>query len=168
MTRLKGFTKLTDVDDALQSFLAQLKPKRLGSEQVPLNKALGRVTAEDIRAKYNLPRFDRSAVDGYALQAKDTFEVSAFNPKVFKLTDSKVHENEAKELWTGNPVPEGADAVVMLEYTKKFENKVEVGKAVTPGRNVSKMGEDVAKGNVAVETGIRLNSYHLSLLAARR
>ncbi|MGW8288741.1 MAG: molybdopterin molybdotransferase MoeA, partial [Candidatus Bathyarchaeia archaeon] len=166
MARLKGFTKLTDVDDALQSFLAQLKPKRLGSEQVPLNKALGRVTAEDIRAKYNLPRFDRSAVDGYALQAKDTFEVSAFNPKVFKLTDSKVHENEAKELWTGNPVPEGADAVVMLEYTKKFENKVEVGKAVTPGRNVSKMGEDVAKGNVAVETGIRLNSYHLSLLAA--
>jgi molybdopterin molybdotransferase len=166
LARLKGFTKLTDVDDALQSFLTQLKPRRLGSEQVPLNKALGRVTAKDIRAKYNLPRFDRSAVDGHALQAKDTFGVSAFNPKVFKLTDSKVHENEAKELWTGNPVPEGADAVVMLEYTKKFEDKVEVGKAVTPGRNVSKMGEDVAKGNVAVETGIRLNPYHLGLLAA--
>ena len=166
MARLKGFTKLTDVDDALQSFLAQLKPKRLDSEQVPLNEALGRVTAEDIRAKYNLPRFDRSAVDGYALQAKDTFGVSAFNPKVFKLTDGKVHENEAKELWTGNPIPEGADAVVMLEYTKKVGDKVEVVKAVTPGRNVSKMGEDVAKGKVAVETGIRLNPHHLSLLAA--
>ena len=166
MARLKGFTKLTDVDDALQSFLSQLKPERLGSEQVPLSEALGRVTAEDIRAKYNLPRFDRSAVDGYALQAKDTFGVSAFNPKVFKLTEGKVHENEAKELWTGKPVPEGADAVVMLEYTKKFEDKVEVGKAVTPGRNVSKMGEDVAKGNVAVEAGIRLNPHHLGLLAA--
>ena len=166
MARLKGFTKLTDVDDALQSFLSQLKPERLGSEQVPLSEALGRVTAEDIRAKYNLPRFDRSAVDGYALQAKDTFGVSAFNPKIFKLTEGKVHENEAKELWTGKPVPEGADAVVMLEYTKKFEDKVEVGKAVTPGRNVSKMGEDVAKGNVAVEAGIRLNPHHLGLLAA--
>jgi molybdopterin molybdotransferase len=166
LARLKGFTKLTDVDDALQSFLSQLKPERLGSEQVPLSEALGRVTAEDIRAKYNLPRFDRSAVDGYALQAKDTFGVSAFNPKVFKLTEGKVHENEAKELWTGKPVPEGADAVVMLEYTKKFEDKVEVGKAVTPGRNVSKMGEDVAKGNVAVEAGIRLNPHHLGLLAA--
>ncbi len=166
LARLKGFTKLTNVDDALQSFLSQLKPERLGSEQILLSEALGRVTAEDIRAKNNLPRFDRSAVDGYALKAKDTFGVSAFNPKVFKLTDGKVHENEAKELWTGNPVPEGADAIVMLEYTKKFEGKIEVGKAVTPGRNVSKMGEDVAKENVAVEAGIRLNAHHLGLLAA--
>lgn len=166
LARLKGFTKLTNVDDALQSFLAQLKTERLSSEQIPLSEALGRVTAEDVRARYNLPLFDRSAVDGYALQAKDTFGVSAFNPKVFKLTYSKVHENEAEELWTGNPLPEGADAVIMLEYTKKFEGKIEIGKAVTPGRNVSKMGEDVAKGNVAVEAGIRLNAHHLGLLAA--
>jgi molybdopterin molybdotransferase len=166
LARLKGFTKLTNVDGALQTFLAQLKPEKLDSEQIPLSKALGRVTAKDIRAKYNLPLFDRSAVDGYALQAKDTFGVSAFNPKVFKLTDGKVHENEAKELWTGKPVPEGADAVVMLEYTKKFDDKIEVQKAVTPGRNVSKMGEDVIKGNVAVEAGIRLNPHHLGLLGA--
>ncbi|PVX27821.1 MAG: molybdopterin molybdenumtransferase MoeA [Candidatus Bathyarchaeum sp.] len=166
MARLKGFTKLTNVDDALQTFLTQLKPEKLGSELVPLNEALGRVTAEDIRAKNSLPPFDRSAVDGYALQAKDTFGVSTFSPKVFKLTDGKVHENEAKELWTGNPVPEGADAVVMLEYTKKLEGKIEVQKAVTPGRNVAKMGEDVTKGNVAVEAGIRLNPHHLGLLGA--
>jgi molybdopterin molybdotransferase len=166
LARLKGFIKLTNVDDALQSFLAQLKPEKLGSELVSLKEALGRVTAEDVRAKYSLPPFDRSAVDGYALQAKDTFGVSAFNPKVFKLTDCKVHENEARELWTGNPVPEGADAVVMLEYTKKLEDMIEVQKAVTPGRNVAKMGEDVTKGNVAVEAGIRLNPYHLGLLGA--
>ena len=109
---------------ALQSFLGKLKPERLGSEQIPIHEALGRVTAEDIRAKYNLPLFDRSAVDGYALKAKDTFGVSAFKPKVFKLTKDKVNENEAKELWTGNPIPEGADAVVMLEYTKKLEDKL--------------------------------------------
>jgi molybdopterin molybdotransferase len=166
LARLKGFAKLTNVDDALQSFLAQLKPKRLASEQIPLSEALGRVTAEDIRAKYNLPPFDRSAVDGYALQAKDTFGVSAFKPKIFTLTSGKVHENEARELWTGNPVPEGADAVVMLEYTKKFEGKIELGQAVTPGRNVAKMGEDVAAGNVAIEAGTRLNPHHLGLLAA--
>ena len=166
MARLKGFTKLTNVDDALESFLAQLKPEKLGSEQVPLREALGCVTAKDIRAKNSLPPFDRSAVDGYALQAKDTFGVSAFKTKVFKLTDGKVHENEAKELWTGNPIPEGADAVVMLEYTKKLEAKIEVQKAVTPGRNVAKMGEDVTKGDVAVEAGIRLNPHHLGLLGA--
>ena len=164
--RLKGFEKLTNVDDAFASFLRQLKPERLDSELSPIHAALGRITAEDTRAKYNLPLFDRSAVDGYALKAKDTFGVSAFNTKIFRLTKGEVHENEAKELWTGNPVPEGADAVVMLEYTKKFEDKIELAMSVTPGRHVSKMGEDVTEGNVAVTTGTRLNPHHLSLLAA--
>ena len=166
LARLKGFEKLTNVDDALQSFLRQLKPERLNSEQIPINAAMGRVTAESIRAKYDLPPFDRSAVDGYALRAKDTFGVSAFNTKTFKLTEDKVRENEAKELWTGNPLPEGTDAVVMLEYTRKYEDKIEVEKAVTPGRNVSKRGEDVAEGDVAIEAGTRLNPHHLGLLAA--
>jgi molybdopterin molybdotransferase len=166
LARLKGFAKLTNVDDALQSFLSQLKPERLDSERIPISEALRRVTAEDVQAQYNLPPFDRSAVDGYALRAKDTFGVSAFNTKVFKLTNGEIRENEAKELWTGNPVPEGADAVVMLEYTKKFEDKIELGKAVTPGRNIAKMGEDVTKGNVAITAGIRLNPHHLGLLAA--
>ncbi len=166
LVRLKGFEKLTNVDDALLSFLRQLNPERLDSERIPIHAALGRITAEDTRAKYHLPLFDRSAVDGYALKAKDTFGVSVFNPKVFKLTKDKVRENEAKELWTGNPVPEGADSVVMLEYTKKFEDKIELATAVTPGRNVSKMGEDVTEGNVALTAGIRLNPHHLGLLAA--
>lgn len=166
MARLKGFQKLTNVDDALQSFLVQLKPRRLGSELIPIHEALGRITAEDVRANYDLPPFNRSAVDGYALKAKDTFGVSAFNTKTFKLTEGKVHENEAKELWTGNPVPEGADAVVMLEYTKKLGNKIELSKAVTPGRNVAKRGEDVAEGNIAIENGIRLNPHHLGLMGA--
>jgi molybdopterin molybdotransferase len=166
LARLKGFEKLTNVDDALQSFLRKLKPERLDSEQITINAALGRVTAEDIRGKYDLPPFDRSAVDGYALRAKGTFGVSAFNPKIFKLTRDKVRENEARTIWTGNPIPEGADAVVMLEYTKKFEDKIEVEKAVTPGKNVSKRGEDATEGDVAIKAGTRLNPHHLGLLAA--
>jgi len=166
LARLKGFEKLTNVDDALQSFLRKLKPERLGSERIPISEALRRVTAEDIRAKYSLPPFDRSAVDGYALRAKDTFRVSAFNTKAFRLTEDKVRENEAKTVWTGNPLPEGADAVVMLEYTRKLEDKIDVEKAVTPGRNVSKRGEDVAEGDVAIDAGTRLNPHQLGLLAA--
>ena len=166
MVRLKGFEKLTNVDDALQTFLGQLKPEKLDSERISIHVALERITSEDTRAKYNLPLFDRSAVDGYALKAKDTFGVSVFNPKTFKLTKDKVRENEAKELWTGNPVPEGSDAVVMLEYTKKFEDKIVLATSITPGRNVSKMGEDVTKGKVAISAGIRLNPHHLGLLAA--
>ncbi len=166
MARLKGFEKLTNVDIALSSFLEQLKPERLDSERASIHSALARVTAEDTRAKYHLPPFDRSAVDGYALKAKDTFGVSAFNPKIFKLTKNKVRENEAREIWTGNPVPEDTDAVVMLEYTKKFEDKIELGMAVTPGENVSKRGEDVTKGDIAIKAGTRLNPHHLGLLAA--
>jgi molybdopterin molybdotransferase len=166
LVRLRGFEKLSNVNDALQSFFEFLKPEKLESERVSIYSALGRVTSEDIRARYNLPLFDRSAVDGYALIAKDTFGVTAFSPKTFKLTKDKVHENEAKELWTGNPVPEGADAVVMLEYTKKFGENIEVTTSITPGRNVSKMGEDVIEGKVAISAGIRLNPHHLGLLAA--
>lgn len=166
MARLKGFEKLTNVDDALDLFLSQLKPKPIGIERVPLQNALWRVSSEDVKAKYNLPLFDRSAVDGYALKAKDTFGVTEFKPKIFNLTKEEVSENEARELWTGNPLPKGADAVVMLEYTKKVENEIKVVTSVTPGRNVSKSGEDVLKGKVAINAGTRLNPYHLSLLAA--
>ncbi|UCC58020.1 MAG: molybdopterin molybdotransferase MoeA [Candidatus Bathyarchaeum sp.] len=166
MARLKGFQKLTNIDTALSSFLEQLKPERLDSERIPIHAAQGRVTAEETRAQYHLPPFDRSAVDGYALRAKDTFGVTAFNPKILKLTENKVRENEAREIWTGNPVPEGADAIVMLEYTKKLEDKIEVGTAVTPGENVSKRGEDVTKGDVAIKAQTRLNPHHLGLLAA--
>jgi molybdopterin molybdotransferase len=166
LARLKGFKKLTNVDVALFSFLEQLKPKRLSSERIPIQVALGRVTAEGIQAKYHLPPFDRSAVDGYALKANDTFGVSTFNPKIFELTQNQVRKNETRELWTGNPVPEGADAVAMLEYTKKFENKIELTIAVTPGENVSKTGEDVTKGDVAIRAGTKLNPHHLGLLAA--
>ncbi len=166
MARLKGFKKLTNVDDSLNIFLSQLNLKKLDSEQIPINKALERITSEDIRAKSNLPAFNRSAVDGYALRAKDTFGVSLFNTKKFRLTNKEIQENEAKELWTGNPVPEGADAVVMLEYTKKMGNEIELKSSITPGKNVSKMGEDVAEGKVAILAGTRLNPHHLGLLAA--
>jgi molybdopterin molybdotransferase len=166
LVRLKGFEKLTNVDSALQFFLQQLKIKRINSELVAIHEALGRVTAENIRAKSNLPAFDRSAVDGYALRANDTFGVSAFNTKIFNLTQGEVNENEAKELWTGNPLPKGANAIVMLEYTRKFDNKIELTKSVTPNKNVSKVGEDVTKGDVAIEAGVRLTPHHLGLLAA--
>lgn len=166
MARLKGFEELINVDDALVSFLGQLNPKRLGLERIPTHELLGRITAENVRARYDLPPFDRSAVDGYAVKAKDTFGVSVFKPKTFKLTNGEVHENEAKELWTGNPIPDGADSVVMLEYTKKLEDKIELSRPITPGRNVSKRGEDVAEGHVAISAAVRLNSHHLGLLAA--
>ena len=166
MTRLKGFEKLTNIDEALSTFLKKLKPE-MESEQIPIHTASRRVTAEDIQAKNDLPPFDRSAVDGYAVKAQDTFGASQFNPKTLKLTEKEVvHEGEARQIWTGTPLPRGADTVVMLEYTKKTKDKIEVGITVTPSGNVSKKGEDVQRGEVAIKVGTRLKPHHLGLLAA--
>ena len=165
MVRLKGFEKLTRVDDALQIFLRKIKFQKPHVERIQIQESLGRIVQKDVIAQNNLPLFNRSAVDGYAVKAKDTFGVSSFNPKIFSLTKGNIHENEVSELWTGNPIPKGSDAVVMLEYTKKTNDKIIISKAVTPGRNVSTKGEDVKKGAIAIKAGTRINPHHIGLLA---
>jgi len=167
LARLKGFERLTNVDEALSIFLKALKPKRLRSVSIPIEEALGRVTVKNITAPTNLPLFDRSAVDGYAVRAQDTFEASQFKPKTLQLiNESSVSEGQAKQVWTGNPLPKGADAVIMLEHTRAMKDKIKVIATLTPGENVSKRGEDVHKGDVAVELGTRLQAHHVGLLAA--
>ncbi|UCG44575.1 MAG: molybdopterin molybdotransferase MoeA [Candidatus Bathyarchaeota archaeon] len=167
MVRLKGFDKLSSVDEALSIFHCQLKLDRMSSTWIPTIRALGQVVADDIFAGSDLPPFDRSAVDGYALRAHDTFGASQFNPRILKLTrNDKLGENQAREIWTGNPLPEGADAVVMLEHTRLKTSGLEVWVPVTPGRNVSKQGEDVRNGDLAIQSGTRLKPHHMGLLAA--
>ncbi|NIW09347.1 MAG: molybdopterin molybdenumtransferase MoeA, partial [Gammaproteobacteria bacterium] len=74
---------------------------------------------------------DRSAMDGYAVRASDTFEAFQFKPRLLKLTEKEiVKEGEAKQIWTGGILPKGADAVVMLEHTRKVEGGIEVSAAV--------------------------------------
>ena len=167
MARLKGFEKLTSVDDALGIFLDALKPKRLQLESISIEDAVDRVAGENIAAPTDLPRFDRSAVDGYAIRADDTFEVTQLKPHTFKLTREKiVRKGYAREIWTGNTVPEGATAVVMIEHTRKLKNGIEIIMPVTPGENVSRKGEDIRRGEIALEAGTRVNAYHVGLLAA--
>ena len=166
LVRLKGFQKLTSAHVALQDWLKilQVKPRKV---VVPLPEALNRVLAEDITAKEDLPRFDRSAVDGFALKSKDTIGASQFNPVFFQLTDADlVSSKQAKQVWTGNAIPKGANAVVMLENTHKRNGKLEVWAQLAPSKNVSRKGEDIKKGEVAVKAGTRLKPYHLGLLVA--
>jgi len=134
---------------------------------VPLDKALNRVLAMNLTAKDDLPRFDKSAVDGYALRAADTTGATQFKPASFRLTEAEeVGANQARQIWTGNPVPKGADAVVMLENTKKRDGELEVWVQLARGGNVSKKGEDVQKGETILKAGTRLKPYHIALLAA--
>ena len=167
LVRLRGFQKLASIEEATHLLLNSLKLEILKTVRVSLPDALNRVLAENIVAEEDLPRFNRSAVDGYAVKAKDTFGASQFKTKTLKLTIAKeLKEGEAKQVWTGNPLPKGADAVLMLENVKCLNSEIEVWTAVTPGENVSKKGEDVAKGETAVKAGTRLKPHHLGLIAS--
>lgn len=167
MVRLKGFQKLTSVDNASEKFFAAVEFRKPKAISVPLDSALGRVLAENVIAERNVPRFNRSAVDGFAVKAEETTGATQFKPKVFQLSGSKrIKAGKAKQVWTGNPLPERADAVVMLEDTKQMMYKIDVWSQVTPGENVFKKGEDIQKGEIAAEVGTRLKPQHLGLIAA--
>ena len=165
--KLKGFQKLTLTDQALQLWFSALQIGRPKMTKISLQVALGRVLAEDIVAHEDLPRFDKSAMDGYALKSADTVSASQSKPAIFQLTENQeIEGKQAKQIWTGNPIPKGADAVVMLENTRKDEGKLEVWSQLALNANVSKTGEDINKGNVVAKAGARLNPYHIGLAAA--
>src|SRR5208337_1341937 len=103
LVRLKGFQKLTPVDEALQKFLAAVAFKQPKTVSLSLDFALNRVLAENVVAEVDVPRFNRSAVDGYAVSAEQTVGASQFKPKRFHLIDtSRIDVGGAKQVWTGN------------------------------------------------------------------
>ena len=167
MVKLKGFQKLTLTDQALQSWLAALQIGPPKAAAASLQDALGRVLAQDLVAQVDLPRFDKSAMDGYAVKSADTVGASQSKPATFQLTENQeITDKQVKQVWTGNPIPKGADAVVMLEDTKKREKALEVWSQLAPGANVAKIGEDIKKGSIIAKAGTRLNPYHIGLAAA--
>jgi len=167
LARLKGFQKLTPIEESLRLFLDAAHAKKPKPVVIPLVSALNRILAGNIIAKEDLPRCDRSAVDGYAVRAKDTVGASQFKPRTLQLIEGGlVGKCQVIQVWTGNPIPEGANAVVMLENTKKTKDNIDVWTVVTPYENVSRRGEDVPKGRIAVTAGIRLKPHHLGLIAA--
>lgn len=164
--RLKGFQELTSVDDALQRLLDATEFD-LKKTLLPLLKAQNRVLSSDITAQTDLPRTDRSAVDGYAVNSKETSGATQFKPRVFELVDQNtIRPKQTKQVWTGNTIPRKADAVVMLENTKIVQNKVEVWNPTTRWENVSRKGEDIKLGDVALKARTLLKPHHLGLLAA--
>ncbi len=167
LVKLKGFQRLTLTDQALQTWFNALQIGKPKVEEAPLREALGRVIAEDLIAQEALPRFDKSAMDGYAVKSSDLTGATQSKPVVLQLTESnQINAKEAKQVWTGNPIPKGADAVVMLEDTQKRDGQLEVWGQLVPWTNVSKIGEDIKNGDLLVKAGTRLNPYHLGLAAA--
>ncbi len=172
MVRLKGFKERTPVDLALRLF-SEVELKKVDSECVSVFEACGRILSEDIVAKIDVPHFDRSAVDGYAVRAEDTFGASLTNPVILKLAGEveigekpcELKQGEAVRVSTGSALPKGANAVVMLEYAREFDGNVEVYKAVTPWENVSRKGEDVKAGEIVLKKGEVLQPQDIGIIS---
>jgi len=170
------FHKLLTVEEAIKGVepaIGGIKP--LGIEIVPLERALGRVLAENIYAMIDLPPFDRSEVDGYAVDSRSVFEADEDRPIELKIVGTsivgkmpsvEVNLGEAVEIDTGAPLPRGADAVVMAEYTKKInDEKVLIYKSVRPGENVAQTGSDIRIGERALKSGTILTAREIAVLA---
>lgn len=174
--RDRGFKEATRIEEARRIFYEALPATRLPSEQVAVQKALNRILAEDVRAEISVPSFAKSAMDGYAVVAEDTFGSAPTNPSLLKLVgESKIGESpktivekgQTVAIATGAPVPQGANAVVMVENTKRLETgDIEIYAPVAPGENVSQVGEDVKQGTVVLEKGGKLKPPDLGLLVA--
>jgi molybdopterin molybdotransferase len=154
------------VDEALRAVLARVEP--LAAEPVPLERAAGRVLAQDARALVDLPPFPSSAMDGFAVRAADTpgrlpvvARVAAGRPAPRALA-----AGEAMGIATGGVVPEGADAVVPIERVTADDSQVEIPEEASAGVNVRPRGGDVCSGDVVVQAGVLLGPGQIGALAA--
>jgi molybdenum cofactor synthesis domain-containing protein len=169
------FRRLMTFDEAKRIVDEQLKPETSGEEEIPLLEAYDRVLRENVVSALDIPAFDRSTVDGYAVKAEDTFGAEENQPA--KLTvrgmvsvgeppKISVGKSQAAEIVTGAPVPEGADAVVMVEDTDREDVELRVFRAVTQAENVMKRGTDIKKGETALTAGRVLGASEIGVLAA--
>ncbi|HET7010414.1 MAG TPA: gephyrin-like molybdotransferase Glp [Anaerolineales bacterium] len=171
------FLRLVPPKEALARWLRAFPAEpTVGRELVPTTEALDRVLAEPITAPQPLPSFARANVDGYAVRAEDTYGASASLPAYLKLKGEvpmgevavgNVDRGQAYLVHTGGMVPQGADAVVMLEDTQAVrQHEVEIHRPAAPGQNVIAAGEDVVPGERILEAGIRLRPQEIGGLLA--
>ncbi|GAB7024263.1 molybdopterin molybdotransferase MoeA [Salidesulfovibrio brasiliensis] len=148
----------------------------LGGETVALNEATGRVLADALIAAHDWPLTDRSCMDGFAVDARDAFGASESNPAYLECVaelsveeepDVTLMPGECARISTGGSLPEGTDAVVMVEHTNEMEGgTVEIHKAAAPGLNVMRRGEDVRAGAPALEAGTLIRPQEIGMAAA--
>lgn len=169
------FRKLPSIEEAKQIFKKSYTPKPVGKEEVSLSEALNRILAEDIAASIDVPPFNRSTVDGYAVKAEDTFGADESKPKKLKICGlvnvgetptMKVRKGMAAEIVTGAPMPSGADSVVMMENTARKGDTVLIHDSVSKRENVMMAGSDIRRGETMLRKGKRLSSCEIGVLAA--
>ena len=176
MREQEQFLHVLDRDEAERRFRAAIDLTPRGVETVPLDAALGRVLAADVISPVDVPSFDRSNVDGFAVVAEDTFGASEEAPRTVQLGEETIHTGvvpktvirpgTAVSIATGGMIPRGADAVVMVEYAETNGRELRIARAVTPGSGVTFAGTDITAGETVLRRGQLLTSRDTGVLAA--
>ncbi|MFN0198442.1 MAG: molybdopterin biosynthesis protein, partial [Planctomycetaceae bacterium] len=178
--RQEQFLDVISKEEAALRFQKHITLMPLGEETVPLALSLGRVLSQDIVSQIDVPAFDRSNVDGFALHAVDSYSAAEETPRLVKLNAENltpgqvpqiaVQVGTATPVATGAIIPRGADAVIMIEETDLIDShgiqQIELHKSVTPGQNITFAGTDIAKGETIIRRGQLLTSREIGVLAA--
>ena len=174
----RQFLDVVDEDVAHAAFRTACAHLAPGSERVPLSVALGRVVAGDVIAAVDVPGFDRSNVDGFAVRASDTYGAEELEPVTLAVSDVTLaagtsppagFENPpgtAVPIATGGVVPRGTDAVVMIEHTEPVDDGIAISQSIAPGANVTFAGSDIGRGDTVLRRGVVLTSRDTAVLAA--
>jgi putative molybdopterin biosynthesis protein len=176
MREQEQFLNVLDRDEAERRFRAAIDLRPRGIERLALDAALGRVLALDVTSPVDVPSFDRSNVDGFAVVAADTFGAAEEIPRIVRLGDEVIHtgivpntvmrRGEAVAIATGGMMPRGADAVVMVEHAHVDAKQLRIARAVTAGSGVSFAGTDITAGETVLRRGQILTSRDTGVLAA--
>lgn len=168
--------KVVTVENALETIEREFSFLKLNKEAVSLGEGLGRVLSEDIVSSENIPAFDRSTVDGFALKARDTFGSSESVPCQLNITgeilmgekaEGSIGDGECMRISTGGMLPQGADSVVMVEHTDcTFDDFALIMKAVSPYENVTRKGDDIKEDDIALRKGSVITSKETGILSA--
>jgi molybdopterin molybdotransferase len=172
---MRPITETIPLDEALTLLLESATPIER-RETISIRDANGRVIAEHATSRIDVPPFDRAAMDGYAVIAEDTFGAGAYDPKTLRCIEKvftgsvptrRVSQGECIEIATGAPLPEGADAVVMVEETEKVDaGTIRVLTPVYPRQHVGRRAADIAAGQKLLAPGDLLNPSRVGALAA--
>jgi molybdopterin molybdotransferase len=164
---------LITIEEALEIVLKETKV--LGFETVNILNSLNKVLAEDIYSKDNLPPFDKSAMDGYAIISDDTENASEEKPVKLKIKgtikagdfyEGQLKCGEALKIMTGAPVPNGADAVIQIENVEADSEEVAIFNPVKKNRNILNLGEEIRKGDIALVSGMTIRPSEIGLMAS--
>ena len=176
MREQEQFLQVLDRDEAERRFRAALDCTPSDIQVIALDAALGRVLAADVVSPVDVPSFDRSNVDGFAVVAEDTFGASEEAPRTVLLGEEEIHTGVVPTgairpgtgvlIATGGMIPRGADAVVMVEHTEVLGRELRVVRAVTAGNGVSFAGTDITAGETVLRRGRQLTSRDTGVLAA--